>query len=83
MEIKNYTGQTDEDIKRLTFSRYIKISSLVDLLNGNIFVPSVETLRKADPPVIARIHDGRVLLDPRTLADEEIPLVAAAVRPPR
>jgi hypothetical protein len=30
--------------------------------------------------VIARIHAGRVLLDPRTLSDEEVPLVAAAVR---
>jgi L-seryl-tRNA(Ser) seleniumtransferase len=36
-------------------------------------------LRAADPPVVGRIHDGRVLLDPRTLIDEEIPLVAAAV----
>jgi L-seryl-tRNA(Ser) seleniumtransferase len=37
-------------------------------------------LRAADPPVIARIHDGRLLLDPRTLTDEEAPVVAAAVR---
>ena len=37
------------------------------------------TLRHADPPVIARIHDGRVLLDPRTLTDEEVPLVARAL----
>ncbi len=36
-------------------------------------------LRNADPPVIARISDGRVLLDPRTLADAEVELVAAAV----
>ncbi|MBV9837894.1 MAG: L-seryl-tRNA(Sec) selenium transferase [Solirubrobacterales bacterium] len=35
-------------------------------------------LRAGDPPVIARIHDGRVLLDPRTLTDEEAQLVAAA-----
>jgi L-seryl-tRNA(Ser) seleniumtransferase len=40
-------------------------------------------LREADPPVIARIHDGRVLLDPRTLADAELASVAAAVRRPR
>ncbi|HUA02826.1 MAG TPA: L-seryl-tRNA(Sec) selenium transferase [Solirubrobacteraceae bacterium] len=38
------------------------------------------SLRDADPPVIARIHEGRVLLDPRTLTDEEIPLVGHAVR---
>jgi L-seryl-tRNA(Ser) seleniumtransferase len=36
-------------------------------------------LRAHDPPVIARIHDGRVLLDPRTLADEDVPLVVSAV----
>jgi L-seryl-tRNA(Ser) seleniumtransferase len=37
-------------------------------------------LRAADPPVLARIQDGRVLLDPRTMADEEIVWVAAALR---
>jgi L-seryl-tRNA(Ser) seleniumtransferase len=37
-------------------------------------------LRAADPPVVARIHDGRVLLDPRTLADDDVDLVANAVR---
>ncbi len=36
-------------------------------------------LRAADPPVIGRIEDGRLLLDPRTLADDEIPLVARAL----
>ena len=36
-------------------------------------------LRSGDPPVLARISDGRLLLDPRTLADEEIPLVQAAL----
>jgi L-seryl-tRNA(Ser) seleniumtransferase len=37
-------------------------------------------LRRADPPVIGRIHDGRVLLDPRTLSDSEVEAVAAAAR---
>jgi L-seryl-tRNA(Ser) seleniumtransferase len=37
-------------------------------------------LREFDPPVIARIHDGRVVLDPRTLADAELDAVARAVR---
>jgi len=36
-------------------------------------------LRAADPPVIGRIEDGRLLLDPRTLTDDEVPLVAAAL----
>jgi L-seryl-tRNA(Ser) seleniumtransferase len=35
-------------------------------------------LRAHDPPVVARIHDGRVLLDPRTLRDEDVPLVVDA-----
>ncbi len=37
-------------------------------------------LRANDPPVLARIREGRVLLDPRTLSDEEADQVAAAVR---
>jgi L-seryl-tRNA(Ser) seleniumtransferase len=36
-------------------------------------------LRSADPPLIGRIQDGRVLLDPRTLADDEIDDAARAV----
>jgi L-seryl-tRNA(Ser) seleniumtransferase len=36
-------------------------------------------LRAKDPPVVGRIQDGRLLLDPRTLADEEIDLVRAAL----
>ncbi len=37
-------------------------------------------LREHEPPVIARIHDGRVVLDPRTLTGEELDEVAVAVR---
>jgi L-seryl-tRNA(Ser) seleniumtransferase len=37
-------------------------------------------LRAHDPPVIARVADGKVLLDPRTIADDELPIVASAVR---
>ncbi|HEY2006467.1 MAG TPA: L-seryl-tRNA(Sec) selenium transferase [Solirubrobacteraceae bacterium] len=37
-------------------------------------------LRQAQPPVIARIHDGRLLFDPRTLDDSELDAVARAVR---
>lgn len=44
----------------------------------------VEALRQGllatDIPVIGRVEDGRFCLDPRTLMDEEFPLVAAAVR---
>ncbi len=37
-------------------------------------------LRAGHPPVIGRISDGRLLLDPRTLAEDEIEPAAAAVR---
>jgi len=37
-------------------------------------------LRDGSPPVIARIHDGRLVLDPRTLADDQVDLVVRAVR---
>jgi L-seryl-tRNA(Ser) seleniumtransferase len=37
-------------------------------------------LRVGEPPVIARIREGRVLLDPRTLSDEEADMLAVAVR---
>jgi L-seryl-tRNA(Ser) seleniumtransferase len=36
-------------------------------------------LRAHDPPVVGRIQDGRLLLDPRTLADDEVELVRAAL----
>jgi L-seryl-tRNA(Ser) seleniumtransferase len=37
-------------------------------------------LRAGDPAVVGRIHDGRLLLDPRTLSDDEAREVARAVR---
>jgi L-seryl-tRNA(Ser) seleniumtransferase len=37
-------------------------------------------LRRGDPPVVGRIQDGRLLLDPRTLSDEETVQAAAAIR---
>jgi L-seryl-tRNA(Ser) seleniumtransferase len=37
-------------------------------------------LREADPPVIARIVRGRVVLDPRTMSDVDAEQAAAAVR---
>jgi L-seryl-tRNA(Ser) seleniumtransferase len=42
-----------------------------------------ERLRLGDPPVIAVVRDGRTLLDCRTLGDDEIDEVAAAVRTAR
>jgi L-seryl-tRNA(Ser) seleniumtransferase len=37
-------------------------------------------LRAGEPPVIARIQHDRLLLDPRTLTDDEAEVAAAAVR---
>lgn len=37
-------------------------------------------LRKNDPPVLARVENDRVVLDPRTIANDELEAVAAAVR---
>jgi L-seryl-tRNA(Ser) seleniumtransferase len=42
--------------------------------------PLAARLRANDPPVVGRIQDGRLLLDPRTLAGDEIELVRAALR---
>jgi len=43
----------------------------------------MSALRAGDPPLVGRIEDGRVLLDPRTLADDEIEPAIAAVRAAR
>ncbi|HEY3020393.1 MAG TPA: L-seryl-tRNA(Sec) selenium transferase [Solirubrobacteraceae bacterium] len=37
-------------------------------------------LRAADPPIVARIAEGRVLLDPRTMTDEEATTCAEVLR---
>ena len=36
-------------------------------------------LRAADPPLLARIAHGRVLVDPRTLSEQEVGLAAAVI----
>jgi L-seryl-tRNA(Ser) seleniumtransferase len=38
-----------------------------------------ESLRKADPPIISRISKEELILDMRTVFDEEIPLLAAGI----
>jgi L-seryl-tRNA(Ser) seleniumtransferase len=40
----------------------------------------IARLREGDPPVIARIGDGRVILDPRTMSDSEAVRAGEAVR---
>jgi L-seryl-tRNA(Ser) seleniumtransferase len=48
-----------------------------------IDVALVSALRAGDPPLVGRIADGRLLLDVRTLTDEEAEQAAAAVRAAR
>jgi L-seryl-tRNA(Ser) seleniumtransferase len=48
-----------------------------------IDVALAEPLRVGDPPVTGRISEGRLLLDVRTLTDDEADLAAAAVRAAR
>jgi L-seryl-tRNA(Ser) seleniumtransferase len=37
-------------------------------------------LRAGDPPLVGRLADGRLLIDPRTIADDEMPDAADAIR---
>ena len=39
-----------------------------------------EKLRRADPPVIGRVHEGRLWLDARTLLPEDEEAVVRVVR---
>ena len=36
-------------------------------------------MRLGRPPVVTRVADGCVLLDPRTLGDDDLPLIAAVL----
>jgi L-seryl-tRNA(Ser) seleniumtransferase len=54
---------------------------LVQLASGHLTPDTVaERLREGEPPVIARIADDRVLLDPRTIFPDQVETVARAVR---
>jgi L-seryl-tRNA(Ser) seleniumtransferase len=39
-----------------------------------------QRLREAEPPIVARIQDGHVVLDPRTILPEQTAIVSGAVR---
>jgi L-seryl-tRNA(Ser) seleniumtransferase len=43
-------------------------------------VALMEALRGGEPPLMARVHEDQVLLDPRTLADDELEAAIAVVR---
>lgn len=58
----------------------IELPTLLVAVTGSRTAHALEAcLRQQDPPVLARIHRDRLLLDLRTLAEEELPLVAQAV----
>ena len=42
-----------------------------------------EPLRRGEPPVVSLVRDGRCLLDCRTLTEDEVDEVAAAIRSAR
>lgn len=53
---------------------------LLSLSFANLRPEAAATLLRAhDPPIIVRIRQERVLVDPRTLFPEEIPIVATAI----
>jgi L-seryl-tRNA(Ser) seleniumtransferase len=39
-----------------------------------------QALREADPPLLTRIHDGQVLVDPRTLPDNQLTAAGNVIR---
>jgi L-seryl-tRNA(Ser) seleniumtransferase len=54
---------------------------LLELPGPAIALPEqlAEPLRRGDPPLLGRIENGRLLLDPRTLTEDELETAAAAV----
>ena len=62
------------------------VQSATNVLNEIMAVPAksipqsmLADLRRHDPPIMARVADGCVLFDVRTVRDEEFQLIAAAV----
>ena len=56
---------------------------LVELPGPVVALPDAslaEPLRRGDPPLVGRIEDDRLLLDPRTLSEAELEPALAAVR---
>jgi L-seryl-tRNA(Ser) seleniumtransferase len=59
-----------------------KLKTWLVQLNPQHLAPNAlaERLRGGDPPIIARIADDRVVLDPRTILPDQVDLAARAVR---
>ena len=58
---------------------------MLDLPGPAVALPGADperlaaALRAGDPPLLARIHAGRVVVDPRTLLDDELELAATLI----
>ena len=73
---------TDATSLDIGLSRFLALDRLA--WGGDSSPPQTDALaaalRASEPPIIARIRDGALLLDPRTLTDEEAQQVAGATR---
>jgi L-seryl-tRNA(Ser) seleniumtransferase len=58
----------------------LELEGPVVALGSEAALALAQELRAGEPPVIARIHEGRVVLDPRTLDDDEIELAVSVAR---
>jgi L-seryl-tRNA(Ser) seleniumtransferase len=76
--IHDAIGADDAELIRATAKVGGGALPLLELEGPAVALTSAEpqrlaaALRAGDPPVIGRIHDGRLLLDPRTLTDDEV-----------
>ena len=70
-------GEVEETVARVGGGALplVELASFAAAVEEELAAP----LRGASPPVVAVVRDGRTLLDCRTLADEEVDEVAAAV----
>jgi L-seryl-tRNA(Ser) seleniumtransferase len=71
-------GRVEETVARVGGGALplAELPSFACALEDELAVP----LRSAEPPVVGIVRDGKLLLDCRTLADDEVEEVAAAVR---
>jgi L-seryl-tRNA(Ser) seleniumtransferase len=62
------------------FAGAVLPTTLVALDPGSVGADALALrLRRSDPPVVARVADDRVLLDPRTLPEDSFPIIARAL----
>ena len=62
------------------FAGAVLPTTLVALDAGSVGADALALrLRRSDPPVVARVGEDRVLLDPRTLPEDSFPIIARAL----